>query len=316
MRPVYHGKVASTVAVFCTMADHDQPTREGAPVADHPAAAASEQERIDAFVHPSVGRLNGLAMTSSSPPMAEILAIVRAHPEDHDACIRAIHRLWGNQVALQVSIAVPHLSLASLGGGPDLTGAAPEAPAGPGLPVELDASREGDGAASISAARGPVTGSVTVGPHGPTGGSIEAAGDLGTRAHGSASIAVEESTVTGEAALTHRVGDNVTIGGIAHVEGDTATGEVRAETGATVRIRTSDRTMLQAQGLIDSDGNLTHRIDFTLFRDRVHQLPLTDEGRSKILSLYLQGSTGPLIGQERQFAPQVEGGITIRIPGT
>ncbi len=313
------------------MGDHDQAQRSGAPIADN---APGEQDRVDAFVHPTVMQLNALAVGSGpNAPMSQILSLVRSHPEDYDALLRAVHRLWGNQVALQVSIAVPHINLASLGlgGGPGV--GAPPAAAHDGAagesPVTFDATQDQpNGPVTTSAAVGPVTGSVTTQAGNPqtgtpsavTGGEVEVGGDVGANTHGSVKVGTDAGdngrTVTGTGSVTHRLGDNVTVGGTASVEGNTATGEVRAQGGATVRVRTSDRTMLQAQGLVDSHGVLTQRLEFSVFQDRVNRLPLTDEARHQILSLYVQGSTGPLIGQDTPFAPQVEGGITIRIPGT
>lgn len=301
------------------MADHDRdPQRTDAPVRSDAERAAE----LEAFVYPEVMQLNALAMTHPEAPLGEILALIQAHPSAHDAILHAVQRLWGNQAALRVTIHAgpgPSVLAAGLGGSgiPGLP-AAPPAAASTESPVEVDAEREGNGA-TISASAGPVTGSVTMGPHGVTGGGVEASGEVGPRTHATAEVSTAEGdegrTVTGSGSVTHRVGDRVTVGGQGEVEGNTATGEVRASGGATVRIMTSDRTVLQAHGLVDTQGNLTGRLELNVFRDRVSELPLTDEGRQRVLGLYLQAS-GPVGGAGAQTGPTVEGGLVFRIPGT
>jgi hypothetical protein len=302
------------------MADHDQPTRAGAPVAQ--TAAAADQDRVDAFVHPSVGRLNGLAMVSPTAPLADIIAIVRAHPEDHDACIRAIHRLWGNQVALQVSIAVPHLSLESLGIGMGGGGAAPAATPGPESSVDVQTDPV-TGQHDVSAGVGPVTPHVTVqapnratGDQGSvTGASVEVAGDVNhgnthVSGQGGVDVTGPSPTATGDASVMHRVNDNVAVGASAHVDGTPATGQVHVSGGASIRLRLSDVAALRIAGAVGTDGQLNQEIALEILRDPSPRVPISDDAK-RSLRLVFRMTEAVQVGQEQAAPPTAQAGIVI-----
>lgn len=297
------------------MAGPDRAHSPDAPTAD----AHADQESIDIFVHPSVGRINALAIGHPQAPIVEVTDILRAHPEDYEACMRAIHRLWGNQVAAQCAIIVPHITLAAPGRPNPLTPDAAETAGGERggeSPVDADVDPI-TGEADVSASAGPVTGHVTAQPpnrltgeHGHvTGGSVEVAGEPGPNTHAGASVGVDASgTVSGDANVTHRVSPNVAVGGAAHVEAS-STGEVRAQGGGSVRLRLDDHTALRIAGGVDSQGVLNQEVALEILQDSSRRVPISDDGHRR-LRIILRASEPTQIGQDAQgSAPNVSLGI-------
>jgi hypothetical protein len=278
------------------------------PAAQQPA---QDQDSIDAFVHPVVMQLNALAVQSASPPVGQIIELVRTHPADYDAMLRAIHRLWGNQVALQVSIAVPHVNLAAIGAG-GAPGVTPPAAAGGGehgdSPVDVDVDPI-TGEADVSASAGPVTGHVTAQPPNRpagtqgqvTGGSVEVAGDVGENTHAGGSVGVDnQGTVSGEANVTHRVSQNVAVGGTAHAEVDSH-GVVTAQGGAQVRLRLNDITTLRVAGAVDTNGQLNQEVALEILTDPSKNVPISDDAHKR-LRFFLRGSEATQNGQNSDSA--------------
>jgi len=298
------------------------PTRTQQPAAQ-PAQAAPNQDAIDAFVHPSVQQINALAVTHPQAPLAELADILRHHPADYEASMRAIHRLWGNQVAVQLAIAVPHITLAP----PGHPAVQPpgDAPTRQGEPDEspMDATQDPTtGEVEVSASAGPVTAAVTGQPHNDltgqpgriTGGSVEVAGDVGPNTHAgvTAGVASDDGQMTAsmEAAVRHRVSDRVAVGGTASVETTPATGEVRASGGASVHLQLSDATALRIAGGVDSTGQLNQEVALDILRDPARRVPLSDDGHRR-LSVVLRATETP----GNDAAPPA-GGVTLGIGGT
>jgi hypothetical protein len=280
-----------------------------------PQGAAADQDSIDAFVHPVVMQLNAMAVNSPSAPVAQIADLVRSHPADYDACIRAIHRLWGNQVALQISIAVPHFNLAPPGS-PEVT-APPAAAQGSGehadSPVDVDTDPI-TGEADVSTSVGPVTGHVTAQPPNRangsqgqlTGGSVEVAGDVGPNTHAGASVGVDNGrTVSTEGNVEHRVSQNVAVGGTAHAEVDQH-GEVRAQGGASIRLRLNDVTTLRVAGAVDNNGVLNQEVALEILSDPTPRVPISDDSHKK-LRFFLRAT------EPTQGATQDGGGANVQV---
>lgn len=81
--------------------------------------------------------------------------------------------------------------------------------------------------------------------------------------------------------------------------------------GPSIRVRTSEKGELEANGLIDTRGQLTTSLTYTLFKDRVDQIQLSNDSRKEVLQLFIQGSTGNTVGGQ-EAAPSVQGGIRFR----
>ena len=294
---------------------------------------AADQVAIDEFVHPVVRELEALKASNNDPPFATIEHLVRDNLASYDACLRAINRLWGNQAAAQVAIAVPHISLqtfASVTGGAGQPGATPPAatPAGGGDSAGPDVDVDTDpvtGEADVSASVGPVTPHVTAmpmptrdHPNGPqlTGANVEVAGDVGRNdnTHVSVSGGAQldpngHATAVGDASVTTRVNNNVAVGASGHVEGD-GTSPVRVQGGASVRLRLNDVASLRAAGAVDSEGVLSQEVALEILTDPSPRVPISDDAHRR-LRFFLRATEPTQIGGDpnNQTGAGVQGGI-------
>jgi len=261
----------------------------------------------------AVAKLNELAQQTASPPIRQIVNIIHANWSEHDELLKAVARLWGQQAVVRVMAASPKLVADhatnhqkkdevknAAGKGAGEREQAEEEEEG----FELEAERQRDGAVKVTGRKGDVEGSVTAVEGDPRTGApsrlkeaeLEAAKNLGENTRASAGVGVENEeeglSVGGSAGIRQRVNDNVIVGGNVAASRNLGSGEVSIKGGPSVQIRTSDRTTLQAYGLVDSKGQITTGLTFTRFRTNIEKLPLGEDSRKQVFQLYVEGSTG------------------------